>query len=68
MEPAAGYFLNNVAFRRQFLLDHPIPTELSLYRGNCLIHAHTLLQQGECIWRQPQARASHAPPNGLWHF
>ncbi|WNC87768.1 glycosyltransferase family A protein [Thermosynechococcus sp. QKsg1] len=22
----------------------------------------------ECIWRQPQARASHAPPNGLWHF
>ncbi|URR34344.1 glycosyltransferase family 2 protein [Thermosynechococcus sp. HN-54] len=68
MEPAAGYFLNNVAFRRQFLLDHPIPTELPLYRGNCVIHAYTLLQQGECIWCQPQARASHAPPNGLSHF
>ena len=62
------YFLNNVAFRREFLLKHPIPAELSLYRGNCVIHAHHLRQQGYSIWRQPQARATHAPPAGLSHF
>ncbi|HIK34962.1 MULTISPECIES: hypothetical protein [unclassified Thermosynechococcus] len=53
MEPAAGYFL----FRRQFLLDHPIPTELPLYRGNCVIHAHTLLHQGKRIWRQSPCKS-----------
>jgi glycosyltransferase involved in cell wall biosynthesis len=62
------YFLNNVAFRREFLLKHPIPTELSLYRGNCAIHAHKLVQQGYTIWKQPQAKATHSPPNGLSHF
>lgn len=62
------YFLNNVAFRRTFLLDHPIPTQLPLYRGNCAIHAHRLRQEGYTIWRQPQARATHAPPAGFSHF
>lgn len=68
LTPTSQYFLNNVAFRRQFLLDHPIPTGLPLYRGNCVIHACHLLQDGHRIWRQPQARATHAPPNGLSHF
>lgn len=62
------YFLNNVAFRRSFLLEHPIPTEMPLYRGNCAIHAHDLLNNSYTIWRQPNARATHAPPNGLSHF
>lgn len=62
------YFLNNVAFRRDFLLQYPIPTELPLYRGNCVIHAQNLRLLGHRIWRQPQARANHAPPNGLSHF
>jgi len=66
--PTRQYFLNNVAFRRQFLLANPIPVNLPLYRGNCAIHAHHLLQQGHTIWRQPNARATHAPPNGLSHF
>ncbi|UBF23858.1 glycosyltransferase family 2 protein [Kovacikia minuta CCNUW1] len=66
--PTTQYFLNNVAFRRQFLLDNPIPIDLPLYRGNCAIHAHELLQTGYTIWKQPQARATHAPPNGLSHF
>jgi len=62
------YFLNNVAFRRDFLLKNPIPSDLPLYRGNCVIHAHNLLQQGYTIWQQPQAKATHAPPSGLSHF
>jgi glycosyltransferase involved in cell wall biosynthesis len=62
------YFLNNVAFRRQFLLENPIPSDLPLYRGNCAVHAHRLTQKGHIIWRQPKARATHAPPHGLSHF
>ena len=62
------YFLNNVAFRRSFLLAHPIPTELPLYRGNCVVHSETLRREGEIIWLNPNARATHAPPDGLSHF
>jgi glycosyltransferase involved in cell wall biosynthesis len=68
LQPARQYFLNNVAFRRQFLLKHPIPTQLPLYRGNCHIHALQLLKADQQLWRQPQARSLHAPPNGLSHF
>ncbi|MEG3438778.1 glycosyltransferase family 2 protein [Pannus brasiliensis CCIBt3594] len=66
--PASGYFLNNVAFRRDFLLRYPIPDDLPLYRGNCVIHARELCRAGQTIWRQPIARAKHAPPNGFHHF
>jgi glycosyltransferase involved in cell wall biosynthesis len=66
--PATQYFLNNVAFRREFLLDRPIPAQLPLYRGNCAIHALNLAEAGYTLWRQPQARATHAPPSGLSHF
>ncbi|MBW4469470.1 MAG: glycosyltransferase family 2 protein [Stenomitos rutilans HA7619-LM2] len=68
LAPVAQYFLNNVAFRREILLKQPIPTALPLYRGNCVIHAKGLQQQGYTIWRQPQARATHAPPSDLSHF
>ena len=68
LTPVHQYFLNNVAFRREFLLQHPIPFELPLYRGHCALHAQALRQQGYTIWSQPQARATHAPPNGLSHF
>ncbi|MEC4803219.1 MAG: glycosyltransferase family A protein [Jaaginema sp. PMC 1079.18] len=66
LTPEKQYFLNNAAFRREFLLQHPIPTQLPLYRGNCAIHAANLPQNS--IWRQPQARATHAPPASLSHF
>ncbi|WP_448526243.1 glycosyltransferase family 2 protein [Parathermosynechococcus lividus] len=68
VQPTSHYFLNNVAFRRAFLLAHPIPASLPLYRGNCVIHAHNLQQNGYLIWRQPKARASHAPPSSVSHF
>lgn len=68
LTPTAQYFLNNVAFRREFLLQHPIPTDLPFYRGNCVIHADNLRASGYAIWKQSQAKATHAPPNGLSHF
>ena len=68
LTPTSQYFLNNVAFRRTFLLQHPIPIELPLYRGNCVIHAQSLARSGYQIWRQPIARSTHAPPEGLSHF
>lgn len=66
--PVNQYFLNNVAFRRSVLETIPIPTKLPLYRGNCVIHAQTLLAAGYTIWRQPKARSLHAPPNGFEHY
>lgn len=68
LAPTSQYFLNNVAFRRSFLLHQAIPLSLPLYRGNCVIHAREILHQGTMIWRQPLARATHAPPDGLSHF
>ncbi len=66
--PASSYFCNNVAFRRSFLFSHPIATDLPLYRGNCVLHAQSLGNDGGALWKQPNARASHAAPNGLSHF
>lgn len=68
LSPTSQYFLNNVAFRRAFLLSNPIPCDLPLYRGNCVIHARNLQNRGYIIWKQSQAKATHAPPNGLSHF
>lgn len=63
-----SYFLNNVAFRRDFLKRYPIPTGIPLYRGNCAIHAEYLREQGFEIWKQPNAQAKHAPPEGISFF
>ena len=63
-----SYFCNNVAFERKFLIEHPIPSRLPIYRGNCTIHARSMQAAGYTIWQQPQARATHAAPNGLTHF
>ncbi|MGI0485713.1 glycosyltransferase family 2 protein [Pantanalinema rosaneae CENA516] len=68
LTPVPQYFFNNVAFRREFLLQHPIADNLPLFRGNCVLHAHDLRQQGYTIWRQPLARATHAPPEHGSHF
>lgn len=68
LDRTPAYFCNNVAFRRKFLLDHPIPAQLPIYRGNCTIHARSIQEGGDTIWQQPQARATHAAPNGLAHF
>ncbi len=65
---SATYFFNNVAFRRRFLLDNPVDHNLPLYRGHCVLHSHHMRRSGVTIWRQPRARAHHAPPHGLFNF
>lgn len=66
------YFLNSVAFRRDFLGKNPIPTNIPLYRGNCGIHSYFLSQlKGHSIWRNPRARAIHEPPTisfAFWRY
>lgn len=66
--PTQKYYSNNVAFRREFLLKYPIPVDLPLHRGNCIIHAQKLHDIGCTIWQQPQARAIYRPTNHLSHF
>ena len=63
-----SYYANNVAFRREFLRDHRIPSQLPIYRGNCVIHARALAACDVTIWRQPQSRAVHALPETFGHF
>lgn len=65
---SSTYFFNNVAFRRQFLVDNPTDHDLLLYRGHCVLHTRQLRGKGVEIWRQPRARAHHAPPHGLFNF
>lgn len=57
--PTDGYAANNVAFRRSLLTGHPIPTDIGLYRGNCMLHARQLLKSGHTVWKQPGSRAVH---------
>jgi glycosyltransferase involved in cell wall biosynthesis len=61
------YHMNNVAFRRSVLITTPIPTRRPCYRMTGL-HVAALEAAGHTIWRQPRARALHAPPNGFFHF
>lgn len=57
-----GYAANNVAFRRQFILEHPVPCDLDISRGNCAIHARAVRKLGYKIWKHPKARAIHPYP------
>lgn len=44
-----GYAVNNVAFRRQFLLEYPLSCNLNISLENCTIYARTLRKQGATI-------------------
>jgi hypothetical protein len=66
---SSSYFLNNVAFRRSFLIQYPIPTKLPLYRGNCSTHSYFFCQHhGHQVWTNPKARATHEPPTSTFAF
>ncbi|ERT04737.1 glycosyl transferase 2 family protein [Lyngbya aestuarii BL J] len=63
------YYLNGVAFRREFLLQTPFPTNLPTYRGNCILHIYYLCKlKGKQVWQHPQARATHEPPTPSFIF
>jgi len=66
---SSNYLANNVAFRHDFIIRYPIPSEPHIYRGSCAIHAAKLRRLGHRIWRQPQARALHPmPARGLSQY
>lgn len=65
LEVADTYFGNNSAFRRRFLLEHPIDFTLPLLRGNDYVHSFWLRQGGFAVWRQTRSRAYHAAPETL---
>lgn len=68
LTPATFYFGNNSAFRRSFLADWPIPTNLPLLRGNDYVHSVWVLRKGHEVWRQNRAWAYHDPPASLMEF
>lgn len=62
LQPALFYWANNVAVRRSFIGQLPLPRELPLFRGQTIVHAKALLDAGHTIWRNPHARALHELP------
>lgn len=59
----AGYYAaNNVAFRRELLRCHPIPSARPVYRLQCAVHADELRRHGIRVWRQDRARNWHPLP------
>ncbi len=62
------YTMNNVAFRRSFLLDHPLPLDLPIFRGNCYIHNLMVIKSGYTIWQDTEATAIHPPPLTIDYF
>jgi glycosyltransferase involved in cell wall biosynthesis len=65
VQPARGFYGNNVAIRRDLLQRVVFPSGLSMFRGQNVIYSRVLLEHGVQIWRQPRARALHSPPEGL---
>jgi hypothetical protein len=64
--PARGFYLNNVAFRREVVQAHPIPFGLPVRGGQNVLYSRILDTAGVRIARQPRACALHAPPEDPW--
>lgn len=63
------FFANNVAFRRDLILDHPFPDQPEgVTRGACMDLGSTLRESDIPIWTTTEARAEHPPPSGAGHF
>ena len=62
-----NFFANNVAFRRQILLENPFP-DLQATRGACVVLSQQLRQKGYKIYINFQSRVTHPPPNGFIHM
>jgi hypothetical protein len=66
--PADTFFANSVIFRREVFMAFPFPEPDGRARGHCVSLSRTLRDNGITIWRDPSARVSHPPPNGVKHF
>ena len=63
-----SFFANNVAFRREVLLDHAFRAIDGTTRGSCIALARELQANGIEIYCNSAAQVSHPAPNGLKHF
>ena len=66
LHDAAGFFANNVAFKRRFFVSHQFP-KADCYRGQCTRLAAMIRQEGFAIGRHGEAAVSHPAPDGLKH-
>jgi len=70
--PAASFFANSFAIRRDTFARFPFPDDGCRYRGACLALSQRLTDAGVTIWRAPAARVEHLPPrasvvvNAIW--
>ncbi len=64
----ASYYANNLAVRRQVLLEIPFVGSGENYRTGQSEHAHRLRQRNVQIWSQPRARAYHQVPKLKYIF
>ncbi|NJN20700.1 MAG: glycosyltransferase [Leptolyngbya sp. RL_3_1] len=62
------YYLNNVAFKREFFEKHPIPDYIRIFRGTCSVHSKQIVEQGIPIWKNALAKAYHLPPQNLKYY
>ena len=64
-----GFYANNVAFRRETILQFPFPEmPEGVTRGACTALTKTLFAAGVPIWTNTAARASHPPPASFQHY
>jgi glycosyltransferase involved in cell wall biosynthesis len=59
--PVPYYHANNAAFRRSLLERVPLVANDGMYRSHFILHSARMREEGVVIWRQPRARALHAP-------
>jgi hypothetical protein len=63
-----SFFANNVAFRREVLVEHAFGAIDGTTRGSCVALARELQASGIEIFCNSAAQVSHPAPNGLKHF
>jgi hypothetical protein len=62
------FWANNVAFRRDTVLQYPFPKLDGPNRGSCSELAGVLMRNGIEIYRNSSAKVSHPAPNGARHI
>lgn len=61
-------YVNNMAVRRSFYLDHPLPDIPGTSRGSCVVLGDQLAELKKTVHMAPGALAAHPAPNGIAHL
>jgi hypothetical protein len=67
-EQRRTFFANNVAFRRDVLLEYPFEAVSGTTRGSCIALGRRLRKAGIPIYHHSAAQVSHPAPFGWSHF